>query len=87
VLKWLIPVLLIVVGVFIFVGGLVYGVVTVGVPSHDAPPEVAARENRDMYRADVMLVSGLGIGILGLGSLLIVALVPLAWSRFQAPSK
>ena len=51
-LKWLVPVLLLAAKSCVFVGGLLYGVFTVGVPTHDTSPAVAALEKRDMNTAE-----------------------------------
>ena len=73
--KWLIPALLIATGACLFGGGLVYGVVTVGVPTQDATPEVAAREARDVGRSGVLMAAGLVTGAVGMAMLAVVAVV------------
>jgi hypothetical protein len=81
--KWLIPVLLIATGVCVFAGGLMYGVVTVGVPTPDATPAVAAREVRDADAAGLLVTAGLMIGAVGVAALTAVAVAQAA--RRRAP--
>lgn len=74
--KWLIPatVIAIVAGGGLFAVGMLYGVLTVGVPTPDAPPAVAARENRDVARSGVVMATGLAVAAIGALGLAIVVI-------------
>jgi hypothetical protein len=63
--KWLIPVAFLLLGGCVFCGGIFYGVFSVGVPSQDATPEVAAREQRDVDRAGLAMLTGFSLSALG----------------------
>lgn len=63
--KWCIAVALIAAGGFVSAGGLLYGVFTVGVPTPDATPAVAAQERCDSDRAGVVFLSGLVVSAVG----------------------
>lgn len=71
--KWLVPVLLIAAGVCVSAGGLVYGVVTVGVPGPDVPPAVAARDQRNMDVSFRLVVAGAVVESVGAAGLAGVA--------------
>lgn len=73
--KWHIPALLIAAGMCMFAAGMVYGVVTVGVPTQDATPALVASEERDANRAGVLMAVGLVAGMVGLAALAVVAIV------------
>ena len=79
--KWLIPIIACAVGGFVFAVGLLYGVFTVGVPTPDAPPSVAAQESRDVALAGAGMAAGLGLLASGLAGLLGVAVTHLARRR------
>ena len=70
-----------VVGVCLFGAGLLYGVLTVGVPTPDAAPSVAARQARDFHWAMIGMAGGLVILAVGLVLLAIVAIRGLARRR------
>jgi hypothetical protein len=48
-------------GLFVMLAGIGYFVLSVGVPSQDAPPELQAVENQHANVAEALLVAGLGI--------------------------
>ena len=79
--KWLIPMLLIAAGGCVFAGGLLYGVITVGVPTPDATPAVAAREARDADAAFLLMTAGFMVGAVGVAALVCVAVARLAHRR------
>jgi hypothetical protein len=64
--KWLIPKILLGAGICLFGAGLLYGVFTVGVPTPDATPSVAAQEARDLRIADVIMTAGFAAFVIGL---------------------
>jgi len=75
--KWLIPLAGVFVGVAIFVGGVFYGVYTVGVPTQDLTPEKAAQEEKDTKLSGSVMRAGLIVaaaGTAGLGLVLITQL-------------
>jgi hypothetical protein len=80
-MKWLIPASVITVGICIFVGGLLYGVLTVGVPTPDAPHPVAAQENRDVGRAGIAMAAGLALSALGVVGSAALAITRIARRR------
>lgn len=79
--KWLIPAAVIAGGGCLFAGGILYGVVTVGVPAPDAPPAVAAQEDRDVNRSGSAMAAGMALSALGGVSLAGVAVRQLAGRR------
>jgi hypothetical protein len=83
VVKWLIPTLACAAGVSVFAVGLLYGVFTVGVPTPDAPPSVAAREARDVALAGAGMAAGLFLLASGLVGLVLVAIAYLARRRWH----
>ena len=72
------PVAVIAGGGCLFAGGFLYGVVTVGVPAPDAPPAIAAQEDRDVSRSGSAMAVGLAVSALGAVSLAVVAVRRLA---------
>lgn len=79
--KWLILSAVIAGGVCLSAGGLLYGVLAVGVPAPDAPPEVAAQEHRDASRAGTAMAAGLAVSALGGAGLAAAALTRLVGRR------
>jgi hypothetical protein len=65
-----------VVGALVVMVGIVYGVVTMGVPYHDGPPELLAREHFHMLITDAIL--GIGAILFGFGLILAVVWIA-AW--------
>ncbi len=73
--KWLIPSVACAAGVSVFAAGLLYGVFTVGVPTPDASPSVAAQEARDFALSGAAMATGLVLTASGLLGLVSVAIV------------
>jgi len=81
VVKWLNPVVVLVAGGCLSASGLFYGIFTVGVPTPDATPAVAAQERRDTDRAGVAVLAGLGVSAVGGAGLAVLAVMRLAGWR------
>ena len=77
--KWIIPSVFVALGIVVFGAGAFYGVITVGVPTPHAPPEVAAREARDFDLSGNIMDCGILLAGLGMVSLAVVAV--LSWTR------
>jgi hypothetical protein len=58
---WIIPTSVMLVGMFLFAASLLYGVITVGVPTPDATLKLSQRETRDLDCAEIMSCFGLAI--------------------------
>lgn len=80
-MKWLIPTFACGAGLITFVAGLMYGVITVGVPTPDAPPAVAAREVRDADLGFAVAAAGMLLMAAGTVGLVAVAVVRLVRRR------
>jgi hypothetical protein len=83
--KWLIAVALTATGMCVCAGGLLYGVFTVGVPTPDATPAVAAQERLDTERAWVAMLSGVGVSAVGGAGL--ATLIAMRYAGGQAPAE
>ena len=64
-MKWILPVLILVLGLLIAAGGLLYGGITVGVPTQDASPAIAAAESRNMAISGWCMISGVILALVG----------------------
>ncbi|HEY7090926.1 MAG TPA: hypothetical protein VH518_22710 [Tepidisphaeraceae bacterium] len=73
-MKWRRPLILIGVAFGIFVAGMLYGVITVGVPAPDAPAEVQRAAERDVGISSWVMMGGLGLGVIGVVWLSIIAM-------------
>jgi hypothetical protein len=81
--KWLIPSGICAAGFVLFAVALLYGVFTVGVPTPDASPSVAAREARDVALSGAGMLAGLVLVATGTVGLICVAIV--RWARRRRP--
>lgn len=79
--KWLIPATVLAVGVCLFVGGGLYGALTIGVPGPDEPASVVAQERRAVDRSEAVMAAGLVVSSFGMVGLMVAAIVQAAWRR------
>ena len=74
-MKWLIPKILLGVGIGLFGFSLLFGVFTVGVPTPNATPAVAAQEVRDGDVAGVLIDAGCAAFVFGLIWIAVIVIV------------
>ena len=80
-MKWLIPIMVLFAGVCVFASGMLYGVITVGVPAPDATPTFAAQERLDSDLAAIAMLAGLGISTIGGAGLAVLVVMRLTGKR------
>lgn len=65
-MRWQFPLILIAVATLVFVSGVGYGVVMVGVPTQDPTPAITAAEARDVSISGWAMLLGACLGVVSL---------------------
>ena len=63
--RWLIPIIIVALGSFIVIAGALYAVFAFGVPSPHPTPAVAAKEARVLHQAELAMMVGLVVILIG----------------------